>query len=122
MASAPREELGHVASVAPQELAGEVVEGEPRYHRVHLGSRLAQRGAAARVFRPLDVDGQAVAELREAVMPPSVISRLGLHPKAATYTEAWGEEVYQLGVLRHPTFNPGRRTPVIALRLSLIHI
>ena len=84
--------------------------------RARITHRLLVRVAQAP--RSYDSHGQAVAELREAVMPPSVTSRLGLHPKATMFTDAWGEEIYQLGVLRHPTFNPDRRTPVIALRTS----
>ena len=62
--------------------------------------------------------GQAVADLREAVMPPSVSSRLGVQPDSIMFTEPWGEEVYQLGVRRLGTFDPHRREGVVALRIQ----
>ena len=62
--------------------------------------------------------GQALADLREAVMPLSVSSRLSVQPRAVMFTEAWGEEVYQLGVCRRTTFDPHRRKPVVALRVE----
>ena len=80
--------------------------------RHRLVVRVAQ---APRFYRS---HGQAVADLREAVMPPSVSSRLGVQPDSIMFTEPWGEEVYQLGVRRLGTFDPHRREGVVALRIQ----
>ena len=54
-------------------------------------------------------------------MPLSVFRRLGVRPDAIMFSEVWGDEVYQRGVIRRHTHEADlSRRPVVALRIEAV--